>query len=60
MIRICCKLALTSSPGISVLLKEEATRIRLSEERQKKKENKKLWVQLPDRPITQQRQYPLW
>jgi len=60
MMRTCCELALTLSPGISVLLKEEATRIRLSEERQKKRENKKLWVQLPDRPITQQRQYPLW
>jgi len=60
MMRIYCKFVLTSCSGLSVVLKEEATRIRLSEERQKKRENKKLWVQLPDRPITQQRQYPLW
>lgn len=48
------------SAGISVLLKEEKTRIRLAEERQQKLDRKKLWVQLPDRPITLQRQYPLW
>ncbi|OCK79920.1 ribosomal protein L22 [Lepidopterella palustris CBS 459.81] len=46
--------------SISFLLKEEATRIRLSEERQKKRDNRKLWVQLPNRPITAQRQYCLW
>lgn len=46
--------------SISVLLKEEATRVRLSEEMQKKRDNRKLWVQLPDRPVTAQRQYPCW
>jgi hypothetical protein len=46
--------------GITVLLKEEATRIREAADRQTKKENKKLWVQLPDRPITKQHQYNLW
>ncbi|KAF2403713.1 ribosomal protein L22 [Trichodelitschia bisporula] len=46
--------------SISVVLKEEATRIRLSEEKQKKRETKKLWLPLPDRPIVQQRQFPMW
>lgn len=46
--------------SISVLLKEEATRVRLSEEMQKKRDNRKVWVQLPDRPITAQRQHPCW
>ncbi|KAI9813247.1 MAG: 54S ribosomal protein L22, mitochondrial [Pycnora praestabilis] len=46
--------------SISVILKEEATRIRLSEEREKKRQNRKLWVHLPDRPITAQRQYYSW
>ncbi|KAE9967561.1 hypothetical protein BLS_006288 [Venturia inaequalis] len=46
--------------SVSVLLKEEATRVRLSEEKKKKFENRKLWLHLPDRPITAQRQYPLW
>ncbi|KAL1641921.1 39S ribosomal protein L22, mitochondrial [Diplodia intermedia] len=45
---------------ISVVLKEEATRIRLSEERQKKRDNRKVWTHLPDRPIQQQRQHLLW
>ncbi|CAI6333061.1 unnamed protein product [Periconia digitata] len=44
----------------SVLLKEEKTRIRISEELQKKRDNRKLWVALPDRPVTTQRQYNLW
>ncbi|TID17436.1 ribosomal protein L22 [Venturia nashicola] len=46
--------------SVTVLLKEEATRVRLSEERKKKFENRKLWLHLPDRPVTAQRQYPLW
>lgn len=46
--------------GISVVLKEEASRIRLAEEREQKRQRKKVWVPLPDRPITAQRQYPLW
>ncbi|QDS67939.1 hypothetical protein FKW77_008783 [Venturia effusa] len=46
--------------SVTVLLKEEATRVRLSEEKRKKFENRKLWLHLPDRPVTAQRQYPLW
>ncbi|MCJ1484134.1 54S ribosomal protein L22, mitochondrial [Schaereria dolodes] len=46
--------------SISVILKEEATRIRLAEEREQKRQRKKVWVPLPDRPITAQRQYCLW
>jgi ribosomal protein L22 len=44
----------------SILLKEEKTRLRISEEIKKKRDNRKLWVALPDRPITSQRQYCLW
>lgn len=51
---------MTLFTGISVVLKEEATRIRLAEERDKKRKRKKVWVPLPDRPITAQRQYCLW
>ncbi|KAK0517395.1 hypothetical protein JMJ35_000550 [Cladonia borealis] len=46
--------------SISVVLKEEATRLRLQEERELKRQKKKVWVPLPDRPVTAQRQYPLW
>ncbi|KAL2045252.1 hypothetical protein N7G274_002335 [Stereocaulon virgatum] len=46
--------------SISVVLKEEATRIRLAEERELKRQRKRVWVPLPDRPVTAQRQYPLW
>lgn len=46
--------------GISVVLKEEATRIRLAEEREQKRRKKKVWVPLPDRLVTAQRQYCLW
>ncbi|MCJ1382251.1 54S ribosomal protein L22, mitochondrial [Xylographa soralifera] len=46
--------------SITVLLKEEATRIRLSEEKEEKRKLKKAWVPLPDRPVTAQRQYCLW
>jgi len=46
--------------SLSVVLKEEATRIRLHEEREKKEKNKKVWVQLPNRPVTTQRQYYSW
>lgn len=46
--------------GISVVLKEEVTRIRLEQEREQKRQSKKVWVPLPDRPVTAQRQYPLW
>jgi hypothetical protein len=46
--------------GFSFLLKEERTRVRISEEIKKKRANRKLWVALPDRPVTAQRQYCLW
>lgn len=46
--------------SLSVVLKEEKTRIRLHEDRLKKEEKKKVWVQLPNRPITAQRQYYSW
>lgn len=46
--------------GVSVLLKEEATRVRLSEEMHRKRDNRKLWTQLKERPIYAQRQYCLW
>ncbi|CAD6567225.1 MAG: 54S ribosomal protein L22, mitochondrial [Alectoria sarmentosa] len=46
--------------SISVVLKEEATRIRQAVDRETKRQRKKVWVPLPDRPITAQRQYPLW
>ncbi|USP78468.1 hypothetical protein yc1106_05742 [Curvularia clavata] len=46
--------------SFSVLLKEEKTRMRISDEIKKKRDNRKLWVALPDRPITSQRQFCLW
>ncbi|KAI4272598.1 MAG: hypothetical protein LQ337_005188 [Flavoplaca oasis] len=46
--------------GITVRLKEEATRIRLMEEREQKRQRKRVWLPLPDRPVTAQRQYCLW
>ncbi|KAL8801485.1 MAG: hypothetical protein Q9200_006931, partial [Gallowayella weberi] len=45
--------------SITVRLKEEATRIRLMDEREQKRQRKKAWVPLPDRPVTAQRQYCL-
>ncbi|KAF2824781.1 ribosomal protein L22 [Ophiobolus disseminans] len=46
--------------SFSVLLKEEKTRMRISDEIKKKRDNRKVWTALPDRPITSQRQYCLW
>lgn len=46
--------------GITVRLKEEATRIRLMDEREQKRQRKRVWTALPDRPVTAQRQYCLW
>ncbi|KAF2099516.1 ribosomal protein L22 [Rhizodiscina lignyota] len=46
--------------SISVLLKEEATRVRQSEERKEKEDKRKPWLQLPDRNVSAQHQYPLW
>ncbi|KAI9698320.1 MAG: 54S ribosomal protein L22, mitochondrial [Bogoriella megaspora] len=48
------------STSLSVILKEEKTRIRQHEERVEKRRNRKLWVQLPDRPITAQTPYYCW
>ncbi|GAB7343380.1 hypothetical protein MBLNU457_1419t1 [Dothideomycetes sp. NU457] len=48
---------------LTVKLKEEATRVREHEEREEKRERKRLnkvWVPLPDRPINGQRQYYSW
>lgn len=49
--------------SLSVVLKEEATRIREHaerEEKRKRKVNEKVWVHLPDRPIQIQRQWYSW
>ncbi|KAL4954068.1 ribosomal protein L22 [Aspergillus filifer] len=49
--------------SLSVLLKEEKTRIREWQDREAKelrKRKAKLWTQLPDRPVTQQNQYYSW
>jgi len=50
--------------GISVLLKEEKTRTRQKREKDAKeirrRMGKNMWTQLPDRKITNQRQYVLW
>ncbi|KAG8529576.1 uncharacterized protein KY384_006213 [Bacidia gigantensis] len=48
------------STSITVLLKEERTRLREAKDREEKRANKKVWVQLPDRPVTAQRQFMLW
>jgi len=47
-------------PGISLVLKEEKTRIREHGERVAKKLRAGPWVHLPDRPVTAQRQYYSW
>ena len=50
--------------GISVLLKEEKTRMRERAEKEakalKKRMGKNMWIHLPDRKITTQRQHLLW
>jgi len=46
--------------SVSVLLKEEATRVREHQEKEVKKKNGKLWLHLPDRPLVGQRQYVMW
>lgn len=46
--------------GITFLLKEERTRVREYEERKAREEKKKPFLQLPNRPVTAQHQYPLW
>lgn len=47
-------------PGISIVLKEEKTRIREHAEREAKKLRQGPWVHLPDRPVTAQRQWYSW
>ncbi|KAJ4287523.1 39S ribosomal protein L22, mitochondrial [Collariella sp. IMI 366227] len=46
--------------SISIVLKEEKTRIREHEERKAKKLRQGPWIHLPDRPVTAQRQYYSW
>ncbi|TVY13210.1 Mitochondrial 54S ribosomal protein L22 [Lachnellula arida] len=46
--------------SMTLVLKEEKTRIRLHEEKQEKLRKRKVWTQLPNRPITAQRQYYSW
>lgn len=49
--------------SISVVLKEEATRVREYEEREEKRRRQrmeKVWVPLPDRPIQQKMQWYSW
>ena len=46
--------------AITVLLKEEATRVREHMERVARARSKKVWTQLPDRPLVEQRQYYSW
>ncbi|KAI9887176.1 MAG: 54S ribosomal protein L22, mitochondrial [Watsoniomyces obsoletus] len=48
------------STSISLVLKEEATRIRQHKEREEKRRNRKLWVALPNRPISAQQPYYSW
>ncbi|KAF2458460.1 ribosomal protein L22/L17 [Lineolata rhizophorae] len=45
---------------INYILKEEHTRVREHQERERKRANRKLWVPLPDRPVTAQHQYYKW
>ncbi|KAI6248662.1 54S ribosomal protein L22, mitochondrial [Erysiphe necator] len=46
--------------SMTIVLKEEATRIRIQRDRELKSAKKKTWVQLPNRPITAQRPYYSW
>ncbi|KAK4189683.1 ribosomal protein L22/L17 [Podospora australis] len=48
------------STSISVVLKEEKTRIRQHEEREHRKKKQGPWVHLPDRPISAQRPHYSW
>ncbi|ROT36518.1 ribosomal protein L22 [Sodiomyces alkalinus F11] len=53
-------LILRPSTGISVVLKEERTRIREHNEQVAKEAKRKPWVHLPNRPVTAQRPYYSW
>ncbi|KAK4120079.1 ribosomal protein L22 [Parathielavia appendiculata] len=46
--------------SISIVLKEEKTRLREAAEREAKKLRQGPWVHLPDRPVTAQRQWYSW
>ncbi|CAM1500846.1 Fc.00g100080.m01.CDS01 [Cosmosporella sp. VM-42] len=48
------------STSLSILLKEEKTRLREYEEREAKKNKKGPWVHLPNRPVYGQRPYYSW
>ncbi|KAK1507028.1 uncharacterized protein CCOS01_16286 [Colletotrichum costaricense] len=48
------------STSISIVLKEEKTRIREHTEKLAKQARRKPWVHLPDRPVTAQRPYYSW
>ncbi|KAL2260244.1 hypothetical protein VTK26DRAFT_5826 [Humicola hyalothermophila] len=48
------------SAGISIVIKEEKTRIREHAEREAKKLRHGPWIHLPDRPVTAQRPYYSW
>ncbi|KAF3355859.1 hypothetical protein VD0004_g3812 [Verticillium dahliae] len=51
---------ISPSTGISVVLKEEKTRIREHNERVAREAKRKPWVHLPNRPVTAQRPYYSW
>ncbi|KAI0880685.1 ribosomal protein L22 [Annulohypoxylon maeteangense] len=48
------------SASISIVLKEEKTRLRQHDDRVEKQIKKAPWVHLPNRPVTAQRQYYSW
>ncbi|KAH0427395.1 hypothetical protein CcaCcLH18_09676 [Colletotrichum camelliae] len=48
------------STSISVVLKEEKTKLREHNEREAKQARRKPWVHLPDRPVSAQRPYYSW
>ncbi|KAI0146286.1 ribosomal protein L22/L17 [Xylariaceae sp. FL1272] len=48
------------SARLSVVLKEEKTRIRMHDDRVEKERKKAPWVHLPNRPVTAQRPYYSW
>ncbi|KAI2467987.1 ribosomal protein L22 [Annulohypoxylon bovei var. microspora] len=46
--------------SISIVVKEEKTRLRLHDDKVEKQAKKAPWVHLPNRPVTAQRQYYSW
>ena len=50
----------SDAAGLTILLKEEKTRIREYQERVDKKAAARPWVHLPDRPVYGQRPYYSW